>query len=193
MNATRVPITKVSENRSETIISLIAVFLLGATLGSGFILYQNDKLTLPSFNTNAQLGAVALSDSDTQLTTNNESVISTTSAEQVVPTTNTVATEVKAVSVREDTTLQKRELALRINDRTIAIERLNQEIERTKNASVATITAFEQNCGSWNDACAVPYASKLNESNTTYNELVATLSTLSSELDALKESLRIIQ
>lgn len=188
MNATRVRITKVNGNRGERIVSLLAVFLLGGALGSGFVLYQNGKLMLPSINPRTQLGTAALSEGTGETSSNSVDTISDRASSEVTPAAQTITTAPTETS-RTDAEVQKRELLLRINDRTIAIERLNQEIERTKNASVAIIASFEQNCGSWSDACALPYASKLDASNKTYNELIGTLTALSSELDVLKQEL----
>lgn len=69
---------------------------------------------------------------------------------------------------------------------------LGTEIERLKDESVSLVAAFEQNCGSWADSCAVPYKDALDKNNATYNRLASELELLISELDRARESERII-
>jgi hypothetical protein len=76
--------------------------------------------------------------------------------------------EVAGASDTEDTTLL----------RNAEIERLSREIALLKNSSVEIITLFNQNCGSWNDICALPYATQLEKNNTAYDALVSELLTL---------------
>lgn len=190
MKVTHVPIRVVKENRGENIVALVAVFLLGATLGSGLILLENNKLRLPASNPNEQLGAVALTD----ITTGNSASLAPINT---IPTPVASTEEVAQVAqeiVQNSATLRaakqtRSELQLEINDRTIAIDRLNQEIERVKNASVALVTAFDQNCGNWTDVCAKPYTDKLDESNSSYNELVEKLAAMNLILASLKQEL----
>lgn len=193
MQITHVPIRRVSENRAEKVIALFAVFALGVTLGSAAILYQYGKLRAPNADPKSLTGAVALSGTDT-----------TPTPPVVVDATITpIVDQAKIAELSQELTqkagvaraekLTRAELELEINDRTIAIDRLNQEIERAKNTSVALVTAFDQNCGTWTDVCAKPYTDKLEESNSTYNELVSKLSAMSLDLTSLKQELSALE
>ena len=185
MKVTHVRITRAESERSEIIVAFVAVFVFGVTLGCGLMLYQNGKLSFPSVSTMDHLGAVALSDvggaEPTAVVTTSvtEAPLSDTS----VPKNSQVSQN--TVDARRATLANSADLALRITDRTIAIDRVNREIERTKDTSVALITAFDQNCGNWTDDCAKPYTAKLEESNATYNDLVVKLNSLSADLAVL--------
>lgn len=190
MQITHVPIRNASINRGEQVVALGAVFLLGATVGSVFVLFQNSKLTLPLPAAKSQVGAVALAES---------TAIVETPTTEALTTNQTQTTEAKTVTLPIPTNNEEEqrrtvaEVELDINDRTIAIDRVNQEIERTKNASVALVTAFDQNCGNWTDVCAKPYTEQLDVSNANYNELVGKLRMLSVDLTSLQSELSSLQ
>lgn len=190
MQITHVPIRNVSVNRGEHIISLGAVFLLGLAVGSVFVLFQNGKLALPLPAANSQVGAVALAESAAIVETPTADALSTNQVQTTDAKTETLSIPTNS-GERERRTMA--EVELDINDRTIAIDRVNQEIERTKNASVALVTAFDQNCGNWADVCAKPYTEQLDASNANYNELVGKLRMLSADLASLQSELNSIQ
>ena len=190
MKVTHVPIQSVKENRRENITVLLAVFVFGTMLGSAVVLFGNGQLRFPSLPLNQQLGAVVLA-----------RVTATTSPSAVVvsPSTTPLVSSEKVAQLSQELTVNaatvraakqtRAELLLEIRDRTIAIDRLNLEIERVKNASVALVTAFDQNCGTWTDTCAAPYTEQLDESNASYNELVSKRSAVSLDLTLLENEL----
>jgi hypothetical protein len=190
MQITHVPIRRVSENRAEKVVALFAVFALGVTLGSAAILYQSGKLRAPEVDPKSLAGAIALSDVNTTTTTpptpENTVVEPEVNQNAATQLSQEITREAGAARAAKQT---RSELTLEINDRTIAIDRLNQEIERVKNASVALVTAFDQNCGNWTDTCAKPYTDKLDESNSSYNELVAKRALMTQALADLKQEL----
>lgn len=49
-------------------------------------------------------------------------------------------------------------------------ESLDQRIRTLKDRGVILIAEFTQNCGSWTDACAVPYKAELEEINAAYRD-----------------------
>lgn len=65
-----------------------------------------------------------------------------------------------------------REISNTINQDELAILRLNQEMKLVKDASVSLVADFNQNCGSWSDVCGNTYASKLQQYNDRYDELL---------------------
>jgi hypothetical protein len=189
MQITHVTIRRVSENRAEKVVALFAVFALGVTLGSAAILYQSGRLRAPEVDPKSLAAAVALSKSDvttTPPTTVNAEAEPIVDQEAVTQLSQELTREAGTARAAKQT---RAELELAINDRTIAIDRLNQEIERVKNASVALVTAFDQNCGTWTDVCAKPYTDKLDESNSNYNELVAKRTLMTEDLTTLKQEL----
>ncbi len=63
------------------------------------------------------------------------------------------------------------ELEVDVVTQQIVVDRLTQEMTQIKNASLALITEFDQNCGNWNDACALPYSDTLEIHNRRYERL----------------------
>lgn len=62
-----------------------------------------------------------------------------------------------------------------VNAREERIAQLSREIVRIKDASVALIAEFNQNCGAWTDECATPYASALEKNNIAYDQVAREL------------------
>ncbi len=186
MNITHVPISRVEGNRSEKIVALFAVFLLGVTVGSIAVLAESRKLKSVSVDNSSQLGAVVLFDIATPEVADTFTTAPVTANAEPTPVSPPLGT---ALADARSAAGEKAELTLEITDRTIAIDRLNQEIERTKNASVLLIAEFNTNCANWNDVCATPYVKKLDENNTTYNNFVVSLNALQTELGLLKTEL----
>lgn len=52
-----------------------------------------------------------------------------------------------------------------------ARDRLVREIQLLKETSISLIALFRQNCGVWNDDCALPYSEQLEKYNARYLEL----------------------
>ena len=189
MQVTHIRVVRGDSKAGGMIVALVAVFLLGMTLGSGLIIYKTGKLSFPTLNSKDQLGAVGLSDIRASTPTAVITSVPTEVSKASEAVTKGSQVEQNTRTVARTATGERADLTLRITDRTIAIDRVNQEIERTKNTSVALITAFDQNCGNWTDDCAKTYAAKLDESNTTYNELVLQLNSLSADLVSLQRQL----
>ena len=53
----------------------------------------------------------------------------------------------------------------------VVVDRITLEMTQIKNASLALIAQFDQNCGNWNDACALAYRDTLEVNNRTYERL----------------------
>jgi len=192
MNITHIPVTRVGEKTYSVPLSLFFVFTVGIIAGGIFGVAYSKQLKLPDILSKYQSAAVINAVPPTEDTV----VVETTSpAVATTPTQNSTASQVTTNTVFQENVNAnaRRDLALRITDRNIAAERLAQEVERTKNDSVALITAFNQNCGSWQDVCATPYASKLEANNARYNELVTTLAQMNAELTTLEAALSQIQ
>jgi hypothetical protein len=73
------------------------------------------------------------------------------------------------------------------------LSRVRAEMSQVRDASLALITAFELNCGSWQDPCADRYRSPLDAYNSRYSLLeenlaviVASLSNAEDELSAIR-------
>lgn len=64
------------------------------------------------------------------------------------------------------------ELELLIHNTQISIDRMNAEISRIRDTSVALVGEFETNCGDWEDDCARYYVIALEENNRSYGELM---------------------
>ncbi len=185
MKATHLTIKKVGESTRTTI---VLVGALGVLIGSSATMLISGKFALPSVPARSQLGAVANIQQEESVPTN--TVTTTLKAGSPINTSNgTVANrEISRVDVTQSKT-DITELKLRITDRKIAIDRFNQEIELIKNKSIAVISEFNQNCGSWKDDCAKPYTTKLNEYNSAYNELISKQVPLTRELEHLNTQL----
>lgn len=196
MNATHITIKKVSDWQTKNTLALITFFVTGIFVGSGIVLISSGKIPLSGISPRLLLGAVINADQvNTEPQISSSPAVSVdipeASTSPIIPEPIAQAPIIDEVKVANEKVLTEKRtnLSLRISDRTIAIERLNQEIERVKNASVSLIAEFNQNCGSWTDDCAKPYSSKLEANNTTYNELVQKQTPLSLELSSLKSEL----
>lgn len=193
MNATHITVKKVDGNHALSTVVLTMFFVAGLLVGTGLVLITSGKIVLPHISPRFLLGAVVASNPPVTEpgVVASSSVVSETTTPTVAtvnPAPVTVIDEAK-VAAEKALSEKRTDLTLRINDRSVAIERLNQEIERVKNASVALIVEFNQNCGSWTDDCAKPYASKLEANNSSYNELVQKQTPLTLELTDLKAEL----
>ncbi len=186
---TSVPVRRADpgNHEREGLVVLLS-FLVGILLGSLGVLAQNGRLPFPE-SPSSQLGAVAGSIPDTknesgEIPANEDGPsVSTTEVEANEPVSTEVVSIPPAQVAEENPAL--RTLELEIVDKRIAVERVNQEIERVKNASVSVISEFTKNCGSWSDPCALPYSKRLEESNKTYAELVPVLESLNRSLESL--------
>ena len=166
------------------------VFFVGILFG--FLIFYSlaTSFHLSQINPAQLVGAAALALPTSPLDT----VLSKDSSK--VPEITVLSTETAGASpstptetISEDITPSMRELELLATDKQIAMNRLDQEIERLKNASVALIVAFDQNCGSWTDACALPYSTELDQHNATYAELTQKRSVAQAELVSTKAAL----
>ncbi len=197
MSATKVAIVRVEEQsdmRAGKLILLASAFLLGIFIGIIAVFAKDGKIILPYISPLTQLGAIGGVESGTETiraATATEASLSI-NPEVVTPRDEDQSVAIKATAkIAHDAEIS--DLTLRITDREIAIVRLNQEIERTKNDSVALITVFQQNCGSWTDDCAKKYSGTLESYNTRYTELISRITPLESELESLKSQLRILE
>ena len=167
-------------------VGILFGFLISYSLVTSFHLSRIDKAQL--------VGAAALalpsSSFDTALSKDTSEVpeitILSTETASISATTPTLTI---SQAISQDTTPSVRELQLLATDKQIAMDRLDQEIERMKNASVALIAAFDQNCGSWIDTCATPYSTELYENNATYAELTQKRTVVQAELVNTKAAL----
>ena len=163
-------------------VGILFGFLISYSLVTSFHLSRIDKAQL--------VGAAALalpsSSFDTALSKDTSEVpeIAILSTE-----TASISATTPTLTISQDTTPSVRELQLLATDKQIAMDRLDQEIERMKNASVALIAAFDQNCGSWIDTCATPYSTELDENNATYAELTQKRTVVQAELVNTKAAL----
>ncbi len=177
------------------------VFITGVTLGFLISLSLTSSFKLSGVNPNQLVGAAAFSDVSSG---SNESdavksaileVPQTPSVEISKDTTplgnaTVVTTRTAPTISSEESNLSARELRLLVTDKQIVIDRINQELERVKNSSVALIAQFDQNCGSWSDACAEPYSKALDTSNSSYADLSTKLLKAQSDLSDAMNALR---
>lgn len=195
MTKIRIPIELVRDTKTRPVrlpvlyvAPMIAISLfLGFMFGSGVL--------LPSANPREQVGAVleSMTDSSTpELASVGAVVVDTT-----VPAADTLALDTPEDNVltqndidvapsptpEPESLLNAIELDLAITDREDAMTKLNEEIARLKNDSVALVSLFNTNCGNWKDECAVPYAATLEVNNSTYNDLVQKVIALQRELN----------
>jgi hypothetical protein len=184
MSATKVTIVRVEEERSRhsgELLMLLSLFSCGIAVGIIAVLFGTHRLSLPlGMSTKTLVGAVADSDAPLSVVPIATSDVSPTPPPMLPiapsPSMNPQSPEGRTRSA----------IDLDILDRSVAIERLNQEIERKKNASIALIADFEKNCGNWSDVCATTYQAKLDAYNSDYESLVDKLSEMKIALDVLR-------
>lgn len=197
MSATKVTIVRVEEQsdmRAGKLILLASAFLFGIFIGIIAVFAKDGKIILPYISPLTQLGAIGGVESGTETL---RAATATEASLLINPDVVTPRDEDQSVAIKATAKTahdaEILDLTLRITDREITLVRLNQEIERTKNDSVALIAVFQQNCGSWTDDCAKKYSGTLESYNTRYTELISKITPLESELQSLKSQLRILE
>ncbi len=197
MSATKVTIVRVEEQsdmRAGKLILLASAFLFGIFIGIIAVFAKDGKIILPYISPLTQLGAIGGVESGTETL---RAATATEASLLINPDVVTPRDEDQSVAIKATAKTahdaEILDLTLRITDREITLVRLNQEIERTKNDSVALIAVFQQNCGSWTDDCAKKYSGTLESYNTRYTELISKITPLESELESLKSQLRILE
>ena len=179
------------------------VFITGVAIGFLISLVLTSSFHLSSVHPNQLVGAAALSDvyaADTEDDTvkNIPRIVQQTPYSSIsTEVTSRVSAPVQTLQTQRDTSLSHersvRDVRLLVIDKQIVIDRINQELERVKNSSVALVAQFDQNCGSWSDTCAEPYSKTLDASNALYADLSAALTIAQRDLHdantALNEAL----
>ena len=165
MSATKVTIVRVEEQsdmRAGKLILLASAFLFGIFIGIIAVFAKDGKIILPYISPLTQLGAIGGVESGTETL---RAATATEASLLINPDVVTPRDEDQSVAIKATAKTahdaEILDLTLRITDREITLVRLNQEIERTKNDSVALIAVFQQNCGSWTDDCAKKYSGTL--------------------------------
>ncbi|OGZ04840.1 MAG: hypothetical protein A2845_05100 [Candidatus Lloydbacteria bacterium RIFCSPHIGHO2_01_FULL_49_22] len=169
--------------------SILGTFLVGMLLG--VFATGNFNVGLP-INTSRQLAGVgeALSEDGALTVLQNETPIVMSAAEDA-----TVDETLGLDGIALPATLLpspeevRTSLNTMINERTVAADRLGEEMLRIKNESIALIEGFDQNCANWNDACAAPYKEALDKNNAGYERLVQTLATWNQEISDARATL----
>lgn len=190
MNRINVPIKKVSDRISfvETVTTpkLIGLFVLimSSVFFGAFTEARYAFLRFPNIDPKTQLGAAGA----TLPTDATASVIAPdtdgTVSNSSIPPTAIAAIENAPLIALDNTPPQDQidELNVRISEHRDAIAQINKELELIKDRSVSLIVEFDQNCGSWKDECATPFARELETNNSRYSQLVAKLATFNQEL-----------
>lgn len=151
---------------------LVAASVSGAFAAGVFFGATIEHFALPPMAPPAQTGAVGITTEQAASENPDAEVLgAVTEREDRRPADSPV----QPVPPKTDQGERIAELNALINDRGIAIARIIEEIERVRASSLETVTAFEQNCNNWQDACALPYRATLEQNDTRYEELAAEL------------------
>lgn len=179
MERIHIPIKKVSSGFSTK--TLMATTLSTLTLGVLAGTFMGNTITLPlPQNLRSVLGATGavVLDQKTEATTPTPvqpAIDITPSSLPITPEApESAPVAPAAVNSPIVSAAQKATLASSVEEKNLAIEQNVAEIKRIKDESVLLITQFNQNCGDWNDACAVTYHDTLEKNNTAYEELLVT-------------------
>ena len=168
------------------------VFIAGVALGFLISLSLTSSFHLTGVNPNQLVGAAAMS----LVGTEKDAVTNTTLEEPRTPSLAgvTVTTTEQPAPVPHlpspQHTPSVNDLRLLVADKQILIDRINQELERVKNSSVALVAEFDQNCGSWSDVCAEAYIKQLDINNTLYADLSAKLTIAQRDLGVATTALQ---
>lgn len=172
--------------------SILGTFLVGMLLG----VFANGNLNLGfPVNASRQLAGVgeALSGDNDATVPQREAPVVTAAAEDIIVEEAAGADEVAVPATLLPSPEETRaSLNAMIEERTVAADRLSEEMLRIKNESVTLIEGFGQNCANWNDACAAPYKEALDKNNVTYERLVQTLATWNQEIGEAQEAVALI-
>lgn len=186
-----IPVKRVpSEVATRTLMATI-----GSTLTLGVLagMFLGNTLSLPfSGNPTSFLGGVGATALEQETTAGaaapaapKDNAVSPATTATPTNEANTKEIEAASQETASGSTFSATEraaLETSITEKNIAIEQNIREIKRLKDESVLLITAFDQNCGDWNDACATTYRDTLEKNNTAYEELLVTQRALYGEL-----------
>ncbi len=171
--------------------AILGTFLVGVILGIGAT--GNLTLWMPTSPT-GQLAGVGSALPDNQGATGREvegSALDASSAE-VFDEANVGADISAPEIILPSPEVVRASLEATINEKTLAADRLSQEMLRIKNESVELVAGFNQNCANWNDACAAPYKESLDKNNTAYDRLITTLAVWNQDIHDAKTTLSIV-
>ena len=168
------------------------VFIAGVALGFLISLSLTSSFHLTGVNPNQLVGAAAMSLVGTEKDAVTNTILEKPRTPNLAGSTVTIPetnTPVETLPSPQHTP-SVNDLRLLVTDKQILIDRINQELERVKNSSVALVAQFNQNCGSWSDVCAEAYSKQLDTDNTLYADLSAKLTIAQRDLDVAKTELQ---
>lgn len=179
MSKTHIPVEYVVNadnlilSAKNALLAVVPVFIVVSGFTLGWNLYESGRA-----NTQQRLllGAVSESGVAAQSRVTEEAVspLLTSSTEEPLQTEILAVNETSsAEQIAESVTPARsvEELERLIVEGEMAIIRLNGEISRIRNASVALVGEFDTNCGDWEDDCARYYVQALEKNNAAYNDL----------------------
>lgn len=174
----KIPVTK--ETPASSFAATILVGVLGLTIGIG--------LGVISEGSRANLAAVGAISPAQTIASTNASASSGEPVEAPGEVSGVIATESPTPPALVQNTKNGEVLGATIdasaNDvpssETLALAReaLDLRIRVLKDRGIALIAEFTQNCGSWEESCAVPYRTELETINTAYRDAEAERATL---------------
>lgn len=174
----KIPVTK--ETPASSFAATILVGVLGLTLGIG--------LGVISEGSRANLAAVGAISPAQTIASTNASISSGEPIETPEEVSEIIATESPTLSALVQDTKDGEVLGATIDESTnevqsaealaLAREALDLRIRVLKDRGIALVAEFTQNCGSWEEPCAVPYRTELETINTAYRDAEAERATL---------------
>ena len=168
------------------------VFIAGVALGFLISLSLTSSFHLTGVNPNQLVGAAAMSLVGTEKDAVTNTILEKPRTPNLAGSTVTIPetnTPVETLPSPQHTP-SVNDLRLLVTDKQILIDRINQELERVKNSSVALVAQFNQNCGSWSDVCAEAYSKQLDTDNTLYADLSAKLTIAQRDLGVATTALQ---
>jgi hypothetical protein len=182
MERITIPIKKVSSGFSSR--ALMAAVGSALTFGMLGGIFLGNIVTLPvPGNLRGVLGATGAATPQEEARAEG-TLVAQTPSDNTLPTATPAPETASTPTTTNNPAIiaQRAELESSITEKNIRIEKNIEEIKRIKDESVLLITQFEQNCGNWDDACAITYRETLERNNTAYEELLFTQRALYKEL-----------
>ena len=168
------------------------VFIAGVALGFLISLSLTSSFHITGVNPNQLVGAAAMSHIGTEKDAVTNTILEEPRTPNLAGSTVTIPETNTPVGTLPSPqhTPSVNDLRLLVTDKQILIDRINQELERVKNSSVALVAQFNQNCGSWSDVCAEAYSKQLDTDNTLYADLSAKLTIAQRDLGVATTALQ---